>query len=263
MNKMTEPGMSGEREAGSEKSLKRPLVYFSPSIHDRRQRILKEARRLIAEKGIERFSVRELSRRAEVAQRTLYNAFYGKDRLIAVAIREAYDEVQNSIRYSTSATTIEGIIDRLITVNQRNFKARNYTQAVASLYFAPGIQVEVWKTLQDMVFQNLSQWLNHTQQSGEFQEWVVVSELGHDIANLEYSIINDWASGRIADEDYLRRLIEGVLRLVAGAVQGRARENVEELLRRIHRERVLPSFPKATWVPPPPPTSESNTTLPE
>ena len=100
----------------------RQLVYSSPLIQERRKRILHEARKMIAERGIERFSIRELCRRADVAQRTLYNAFHSKDRVIALAIREAYEDVNNALRNSTSAETLDGIIDRLVAVSRRNMK---------------------------------------------------------------------------------------------------------------------------------------------
>src|SRR6266851_1962676 len=108
----------------------KPLIYSSRSIAERRRRILREARKLLAERGIEGFAVRELCRRAEVAQRTLYNAFQSKDRVIALAIREAYEEVNQRFRYRTSAETLEGFLDRLTSVHERNFRARNYTDAV-------------------------------------------------------------------------------------------------------------------------------------
>src|SRR5258708_5157752 len=127
-------------------------VYASPAIVERRRRILKETRKMIAEVGVQGFSVRELCVRSHVALRTLYNAFHSKDRLIAIAIREAYDDVERSIEYTTSAETLEGIINRLTFINTRNMGARNYTKAVASLYFAPDVGEDIWLALQHMVF---------------------------------------------------------------------------------------------------------------
>ena len=130
----------------------RTTVYSSPSMVERRNRILREARKMIAEGGIENFSIRALCRRADVAQRTLYNAFHDKDRIIALAIRQAYDEVNQFIRYRTSADTLEGIVDRLISVNQRNLRAPHYTRAVTSIYFALNTSTDIWNALREMVF---------------------------------------------------------------------------------------------------------------
>lgn len=243
------PDKGAQIELSDESPLERPPIYDSPSMRERRHRILKETRSLIASKGIENFSVRELTHQAGVALRTLYNTFYSKDRLIAVAIREAYDEIEERVRYSMPATTIEGIIERLVTVNQRNFKARNYTVAVTALYFAPNTPIVVWETLQEIALKNLKQWVNHTAAKGDFHDWIDPDSLAHDIVNLEFAIISDWANNRISDEKYLRRLVDSVLCFVAGAVRGSTQESVERMFRHIHNNGDLPSFPKAVWAP--------------
>src|SRR3954453_14424586 len=65
-------------------------IYDSVLMHERRQRILAETRRVIEEHGIENLSMRELCKRANVAQRTLYNAFGSKDLIVGLAIRDTY-----------------------------------------------------------------------------------------------------------------------------------------------------------------------------
>ena len=224
----------------------RQLVYSSPLITERRKRILHEARKMIAERGIERFSIRELCRRADVAQRTLYNAFHSKDRVIALAIREAYEDVNNALRYSTSAETLEGILDRLIAVNRRNLRARNYTLAVTSIYFSPNTGEDIWNSLREMVFLNLRQWLDRLQRDGELQPWVNPVELAEDIANVEYAVINDWARGRIHDDDYVRRLVTSVLWLTIGATKGLTQKRAQKMLADMGRTGQVPEFPKAS-----------------
>ncbi|HKT78325.1 MAG TPA: TetR/AcrR family transcriptional regulator [Sphingobium sp.] len=226
------------------------LVYSSTMIHERRQRILHETRKMIAEHGLEGFSIRTLCRKADVAQRTLYNAFHSKDRLIALAIRETYEGVNSYIRYRTSAETLEGIVDRLISVNRRNLKARNYTQAVTSIYFSANTSEDVWNALRDMVFLNLRQWLDRVVRDGELQPWANLNEVAESFANVEYSVINDWARGRISDEDYVRRLIVAVLSLAAGVTRGATQAKAGEMLEAIARTGELPEFPKPVLAPP-------------
>ncbi|GAA4810093.1 hypothetical protein GCM10023232_01410 [Sphingosinicella ginsenosidimutans] len=227
----------------------REPVYSSTSIQERRKRILSEARHMIAKKGIDGFSIRTLCKNADVAQRTLYNAFHSKDRLIALAIREAYEDVNRHLMYRTSPETLEGIVDRLIAVNTRNFKARNYTKAVVSLYFSPNISTDIWDALRGMVFLNLRQWLNRLQRDGGLQDWVDVEEAAGDFANLEYATINDWAVGRLSDEDYVRRLVMVVLSHTIGITAGPAREEALAMARTIRESGELPSFPKPVFKP--------------
>jgi AcrR family transcriptional regulator len=223
--------------------------YSSRAIVERRQRILKETRKLIADNGLQGFSIRELCRRADVAQRTLYNAFHSKDRLIALAIGEAYDYVNSHVRYRTSPETLEGILDRTIAVNLRNRGARNYTRTVTSLYFASDVSEDIWRVLQHIVFQNLMQWLKRVEADGELRPATDVTQLGATFASMEYGIINDWAQERISDEEFLPRLVKGILYLTIGATTGSVRKSAQAYLEEIERSGELPKFPLAVWRP--------------
>lgn len=227
----------------------RTPVYSSPAIHERRRRILKEARNLLSEDGLEGFSIRKLSKRAEVAQRTLYNAFHSKDRIMAIVIRETYEGVNRNLRYHTSSDTLDGIIDRLISINSRNLKSRNYTRVVASLYFSPDIARDIWMAMRAMVDLNLRKWLDRLDREKGLQNWVDVDDLAGDIANIEYAVINDWAQGRLSDEQYLKRLITAVLSHTVGVTVGAEQEKALKMLADIGRTGALPQFRKPVYVP--------------
>jgi AcrR family transcriptional regulator len=227
----------------------RTPVYSSPAIHERRHRILKAARNLLADDGLEGFSIRKLSKRAEVAQRTLYNAFHSKDRIMAIVIRETYEGVNRNLRYHTSPDTLDGIIDRLISINSRNLKSRNYTRVVASLYFSPDIARDIWMAMRAMVDLNLRKWLDRLDRENGLQGWVNVDDLAGDIANIEYAIINDWAQGRLSDDEYLMRLVIAVLSHTVGVTAGPEQEKALSMLTDIGRSKALPQFRKPVYSP--------------
>lgn len=228
----------------------KPLLYTSPLILERRRRLLREARHMIAEDGIENFSVRKLCQRAEVAQRTLYNAFHNKDRVIALAIREAYDEFNQHVRHRTDANTLPGVIDRTIAINRRNFRVRNYTKAVVSIYFGPATPQDVWETLRDMSVDSIYAWLQVMSARGELQPWVDAEHFATTMANIQYAVINDWCLGRLSDEEYLPRLAEGMLLLLIGAVTGNVRREAEDFLITLRETGEVPKFPAAIYAPP-------------
>lgn len=228
----------------------KPLLYSSPLILDRRRRLLREARHMIAEGGIENFSVRKLCQRAEVAQRTLYNAFHNKDRVIALAIREAYDDFNAYVRHKTDHHTLAGVLDRTIAINRRNFRVRNYTRAVVAIYFGPATPRDVWETLRDMSVKSIHEWLTVMQSRDELQPWVDPEHFATAMANLQYSVINDWGLGRLGDDEYLPRLAESMLLLLIGAVRGEVRDEAETYLSDMRRTGAVPIFPNAVWAPP-------------
>lgn len=224
-----------------------PLTYSSPLIQERRRRILKEIRKLISEKGLTNFSVRELCKQADIAQRTLYNHFSSKERAAALAIKEAFDEIRYHVHFQTSATTIEGMIDRAITINSRNLRVKNYALAVATIYFSPSSTDDVWEVLQKMGTSGITVLLESLAEDGQLEDWVDIEEVALTFSNASFAIINEWCLGRLSDEDYLRRVVDALLLLLCGVCRSRARETAMRYLSEIHQSGKLPTFPKPSY----------------
>jgi AcrR family transcriptional regulator len=209
---------------------------------DRRGRILHETRRLINEEGLEGFSMRELSKRANVAPKTLYNAFGDRDRLIGLAVREMYDAVRQNVKFKTSDRTLPGLLDRAIILNRGNLKARNYAKAVATIYFAPGTHSDLRQILQEMAVGNTSEWLEDLRAKGQLHDWVDIEHLTRHMANMEYGLILDWATGRVNDSEYLFRFAEIVLFSALAATSGEVHEMAEKMMASMAETREVPTF---------------------
>lgn len=222
--------------------LKIHTIYDSPGMAERRRRILRETRRLINEGGLEGFSMRELSRRANVAPKTLYNAFGDRDRLIGVAIREMYDALRQNVKFKTPDETLPGLLDRAITVNRGNLKARNYAKAVATIYFAPGTHPDLRAILQEMAVGSTSQWLANLRTQGQVHDWVDIEHVTRHMANMEYGLILDWATGGVKDSEYLFRFAEIILFSAMAAVKGETYEAAHAMMTRMAETREVPTF---------------------
>ena len=210
----------GEPQRPLDPHPEKPLLYTTPTIIARRQRLLREARHMIATDGYEKFSVRKLCQRAEVAQRTLYNAFHDKDRVIALAIREAFDDFLNHVRYQTDGDTLLGVLDRTLALNRQNFRARNYTAAICTIYFGAGTSRDVWETLQDMSLSGIKRWMGVLQATDQLQSWINIDHFAEAMANLQYSPPSmTGCLGRLTDEQYLPSLTERILLLTVGGRQ--------------------------------------------
>lgn len=220
-----------------------PLVYSSPLMQERRRRILKETRKLIAQKGLANFSVRELCEQADIAQRTLYNHFSSKERVAALAIKEAFDEIRYHVNFKTSATSIEGMIDRAIAINSRNLRARNYALAVVTIYFSPTSTDDVWEVLQNLGTTGITVLLQSLAEAGQIEDWADIDEVALNFSNTSFAIINEWCMGRLSDKDYLRRIVEALLLLLCGVCRGEARGTAMQYLMQIKQTGNLPSFP--------------------
>jgi len=217
-------------------------TYDSPVMAERRRRILHETRKLINEEGLEGFSMRELSKRANVAPKTLYNAFGDRDRVIGIAVREMYDALRHNVKFKTSNRTLSGLLDRAIVINRGNLKARNYARAVATIYFAPGTNTELREILQEMAVGRTSEWLADLRTKGQLHDWVEIENLTRHMANMEYALILDWATGRVEDEEYLFRFAEIVLFSAMAATRGEVYEMAKAMMERMAETREIPTF---------------------
>ncbi|WP_336974209.1 TetR/AcrR family transcriptional regulator [Sphingobium aromaticiconvertens] len=215
---------------GTRDGTERPQTYSSPAIIERRRRILEETRKVIAEQGIAALSMNEIGQRAGVAKRTLYNAFQTRERMIASAIQEYFDEYVSRIDYASTPGSLRYNLERMISVVQRNRKIRNYIKAIMALYFSSDVDHDIWTAMHSPAVEHNRTWIAALEKQKQLQPWVEVDKLVEDLVRFEYATINDWAQGRIPDDEVIVRLVGSYLTCVLGALKGAARKEVEALI---------------------------------
>jgi AcrR family transcriptional regulator len=226
------------RQAAPIETSERAQSYSSPAIRARRRRILEETRKAIAEQGIAALSMNEVGKRAGVAKRTLYNAFQTRERMIAIAIQEYFDEYVKRIRYVNPVGTLMHNVERMVSVINRNRQIRNYIRAIMALYFSPEADADIWQAMHGMATRSNLEWMRTLQANRQLQPWIDAERLADDIVRLEYATINAWAQGQLADDAIIPQLLQNYLTFVAGATRGAARKEIEALLREIHTHGV-------------------------
>jgi AcrR family transcriptional regulator len=220
----------------------RPQTYSSPAILDRRRRILEETRQVIAEQGVSGLSMNDIGHRAGVAKRTLYNAFQTRERMIAAAIQEYFDDYVGRISYSSEPGTLVHNLERITSVIQRNRKIPNYIRAIMALYFSPEADDDIWEAMHSLGTRHNREWIQNLANKRQLQPWIDIDTFADDLVRFEYATINEWARQRIADDAIILRLIISYLTLVLGAVKGAARKDVEALLNDV-AERGIEALP--------------------
>lgn len=209
--------------------------YASSSIIERRRRILTTARKMIASDGISAVNMDEISRRANVAKRTLYNAFQSKERLIAAAIQQYFEDYEVELIYSTPAATAERMAEHLALVAHRNLSIRNYTRALVEIYYSSEVEPNIRQTIGEIVAHSHRPWIDRLHAERQLQPWISRDALVDDLTRYRYSVANDWAHGRIADEGFASTLIVGAMTLMIGATKPRARRECEDVLKDLDR----------------------------
>lgn len=200
--------------------------YSSPMIVARRHRILSETRKIISEDGIASFGMEEVANRAGVAKRTIYNAFQSKERLIAAAIQQYFEEYASRLMFESSDATVDRMIERLAVVGRRNLKIRNYTRALMNIYYTHDVDPEIHQAIYEIAANSLLPWIVALKKKRQLQLWIDPDELVNSLVAYRYSIAFSWSEGQMSDEAFIRALIRGVLTFMAGATRGVANKEI-------------------------------------
>ncbi|WBX83766.1 TetR/AcrR family transcriptional regulator [Sphingosinicella microcystinivorans] len=216
---------------GEEKAFPRSGGYASPTIIERRHRILSTARKLITAKGIADLSMSEIAEQAQVAKRTLYNIFKGRDLLIAAAIQQYFEDYEVQIKYRTAPASAERMAEHLGIVARRNLTMRDYTRALLSMYFSADAETGVRNAIFEIAAHSHRPWIEKLHQENRLHYWIDPEVLVEDLVRYRYSVGLDWAQGRIVDDKFAPIIITGVLTMVAGASRPSARREIEAILR--------------------------------
>ncbi len=204
--------------------------YASPLIKARRHRILTETRKIISEKGVASVAIEDVANRAGVAKRTVYNAFQSKERLIAAAIQQYFDEYAVRLTFETNDATIDRVIEHLAAIARRSPTIRNYTRALMSIYYTREVDPEIQLAIYDIAAASHRPWIYQLQRKRQLQPWVNTEELVRSIVAFRCSIAFSWSERRISDDEFILSLIRGVLLFVAGASRGKTRSEIERRL---------------------------------
>lgn len=202
--------------------------YSSPSIKARRHRILSETRKIISDNGLAAVAMEDVAKRAGVAKRTIYNAFQSKERMIAAAIQQYFEEYATRLTYHTEEATLDRMIERLAVVARRNVKIRNYSRALMNIYYTHDVDPEIQHAIYAIAAESHEPWIRALARKNQLQPWVDPDELVATLVALRYSIAFSWAEGNIPDEDFVIVLVRAFMIHMAGATRGKARKEIDE-----------------------------------
>lgn len=211
------------------------MTHSSPAMFERRRRILREARRMIGTGGMDDFNIRELCRRAEVSTRTVYNAFGGKEALVALAIKDYFDAFHKTMTFVANQESFEGALERTMAATLRNLQIPNYFFAVAALHFSPTLDPQIRRVLLDIGRRQWSAWLRNARSRKQLEPGVDIEQLTVDLLDLQFSKVHRWGLGELAEDRLIDVTAASVLTCVAGATRGEARAAVRATLDALSR----------------------------
>ena len=186
----------------------------------RRAAIMETARQMIAEKGYESITVRELAGACRVSVPTLYNQFGGKDQLLAAAIEDHFVGDPDQVKIKTSLNGLERIFAILDFITSQFLQAPDFHRRLLEAFGSLDSMQQVQKTITASLAHEIGQELEVMQGRNELASWTDPQLLAGQITTAFISSTIVWGNGGIKENQLMAAVQYGTGLVLAGVVTG-------------------------------------------
>jgi AcrR family transcriptional regulator len=219
------------------------MDLVSKQREERKRRILDVARRLIAERGYEGVTMRELADESLVSVPTLYNLFGGKSELLFAAVEAYYTNLlSNTQRESDSEglTKIFGVCKALSVHMPRHAE---YARSLMAFFGGTKESLQLREFVARELTNELVAAMEQMQAKRQLVSWVDVVPLGERLASLMIMTSFEWANQHISDENLEPSMYFGAAAMLIGFARGKTIGELEQIVRDHQVRAVVPRDP--------------------
>ena len=196
----------------------------------RRAAMMKTAREMIAARGYDSLTIRDLAEACRVSVPTLYNQFGGKDQLLAAAIEDHFTGDPNQLTIKTSSSGLERIFAVLDFIAAQFLSEpafhRRLLEAFGSLDSTTSVQKSITQSLADEIGKELTV----MQEAQELAAWIDPTTLAGQVTAAFVAATVIWGSGDIRDDQLTAAISYGTGLVLLGVVADQHRTRIEERL---------------------------------
>jgi len=196
----------------------------------RRAAILESARQMIAERGYEAVTVRDLAERCRVSVPTLYNQFGGKDALLAAAVEEHFVGVLNAADLAAARPGFERLqrvvsqcATQLLTLSAYH---RRLIDAFSSLEQTTAVQQRIAQGL-TAVFEAE---LVSMRAARQLEVWVDTVLIAEHLTSSCISTAVIWSSGMLPDAHLTPAMRYATALVLVGITRGQVSARLKAVL---------------------------------
>jgi len=198
---------------------------------ERRRRILEVARLLIADRGYDGVTMRELADKSLVSVPTLYNLFGGKNELLLAAVESYFVDLMTNAGLADAEAGLARIISLAETLGRETPRHATYARSLMNFFGnvsdAGGIHEFVASQLTSALVESLEQ----MQRKRQLAAWVDPHALGERLASQLSITTFEWARDQLSDERLLDAMLYGTGVTLLGLARGKAASKLERLVR--------------------------------
>ena len=197
---------------------------------ERRARILAAAKRLVAERGFEALTMRELARASRVSVPTLYSLFGSKEGILMA-------EVESTVRVLSSSFDPRGrdFVDKVLAVYRAGASVVTsmpaYYQRLLQLLAVSSDGQSARRDVEGRFIDMMAAILAEGQAEGLLAAWVDPTALSREMWSRYVIALGRWALGELEPQRFYDSTVYGMCLTLLGVARGDAVERLERRAR--------------------------------
>jgi AcrR family transcriptional regulator len=221
------------------------MSLFEEHKAERRVRILRAARELIAERGYEGLTMRDLARASRVSVPTLYNLFGGKQALLLGELEQTFAAVVASIETVKTGSSIERALATCDAGNDDLLAVPRYSRELILLFLTADQTAGVRREAAERYARLMADILRAGQAAGEIEAWVDPLAMSRRMfAHYTIAMI-EWARGEIGGDEFRAVTRYGMCIMLLGVARGRAQRRLSKELQTLQTTLANDRRPRA------------------
>jgi AcrR family transcriptional regulator len=202
---------------------------------ERRARILATARRLIAERGFDGLTMRDLAAASRVSVPTLYNLFGGKHALLVGELEETFARVDTSMRAAEGDSFVERMIAGCQAANEDLLSVPRYSRALVHLTLVSPETEPMRRDIGARYIAMMAATLREAQAAGDIADFVDAEAVAARAYAHYVATMIQWAVGDLDDADFRTATLLGPCLMFLGIARGAAARDLERRVRELQR----------------------------
>jgi len=198
---------------------------------ERRRRILQAARQIIAERGYESLTMRDLAAASRVTVPTIYNLVGSKEAVLSSAVAERTAGFVAGITEAKRTTPASGILSVVEVSCAEMLRMPDYYHSLLRLLLTAQPGQDMAEGVSAEVVRSFQRGLQEMRDAGELADWADARAIAHRLGTHLRMTALDWAAGNLDDEGMRAASLLGTCLMILGVADGESRRELEACAR--------------------------------
>jgi len=221
------------------------MSLFDEHKAERRGRILAAARKLVAERGYDGLTMRDLARAARVSVPTLYNLFGSKDAILVAELEGWARRIAARLPLGGDSFFARGMAGFEAGM-QALEEAPEMTRAIMRMALTSPESSPMRRRAEDGFIAIMAGNLAAAKAAGQLADWAEPQLVARHMFAQHTAISLAWGLGEIDFATFRRAALSGTCHILIGVARGAFAAEVEARIRELSRDQLLLAFPRSS-----------------